>query len=42
MFDDRTVKTVFLEKPDGRGEAGRQKLRWLDCIQNYLKSRNEG
>jgi hypothetical protein len=35
---DRTVKKVFLWKPDGRREAGRPKLRWLDCIENDLKS----
>jgi hypothetical protein len=23
---------------DGRRKAGRQKLRWLDCIENGLKS----
>jgi hypothetical protein len=37
MCDDRTVKKVFLGKPDGRREAGRPKLRWLDCIENDLK-----
>jgi hypothetical protein len=39
MFDDRTVRKVFLEKPDGRRKAGRPKLRWLDCIENGLKSK---
>jgi hypothetical protein len=38
MSDDRTVKKVFLGKPDGRRKAGRPKLRWLDCIENDLKS----
>jgi hypothetical protein len=38
MSDDRTVKKVFLGKPDGRRQAGRPKLRWLDCIENDLKS----
>jgi hypothetical protein len=37
MSDDRTVKKVFLEKPDGRREAGRPKLRWLYRIENDLK-----
>jgi len=32
MSDDRTVK-----KPDGRRNAERSKLRWLDCIENNLK-----
>jgi len=36
--DDRTVKTVFVGKPDGRRKAGRLKLRWLDCTENYLKT----
>jgi hypothetical protein len=42
MFDDRAVKTVFLTKPHGRRKTGRRKLRWLDCIQNDLKSRDGG
>jgi hypothetical protein len=37
MSDDRTVKKVFLEKPDGRRKAERTKLRWLHCNENYLK-----
>jgi hypothetical protein len=38
MSDDRTVKKVFLGKPDGRRKVGRPKLRWLDCIETDLKS----
>jgi hypothetical protein len=38
MSDDKTVKKVFVGKPDGRRKAGRPKLRWLDCIVNELKS----
>jgi hypothetical protein len=38
MSDFRSVKKVFLGKPDGRRKAGRPKLRWLDCIENDLKS----
>jgi hypothetical protein len=38
MSDARTATTVFLGKPDGRRKAGRPKLRWLDCIENDLKS----
>jgi hypothetical protein len=35
MSDDRTVKKVFLWKPDRK--VGRPKLRWLDGTQNDLK-----
>jgi len=38
MSDGSTVMKVFLEEPDGRRKAGRSKLRWLDCIENVLKS----
>jgi hypothetical protein len=38
LSDGRTVKKVFLGKPDGRRKAGRPRLRWLDCIENGLKS----
>jgi hypothetical protein len=38
MSDYRVAKKVFLGKPDGRGKAGRPKLRWSDCIENDLKS----
>jgi hypothetical protein len=38
LSDDRPVKKVFLGKPDGRGKAGRPKLRWLVCTENELKS----
>jgi hypothetical protein len=37
-IDDRTVKTVFMGKQEGRRKAGRPKIRWLDCIENDLKS----
>jgi hypothetical protein len=35
--DNRTVKKVFLGKPDARRNAGRPKLRWVDFIENDLK-----
>jgi hypothetical protein len=38
MYDDRTMKKVFMGKPGGRRKAGRPKLRWMDCIENDLKS----
>jgi hypothetical protein len=38
MTEGRTVKKVFLGEPDGRRKAGRPELRWLDCIENDLKS----
>jgi len=34
---DRTVKKVFLGKPNGRRKAGRPKLIWLNCIENDVK-----
>jgi hypothetical protein len=38
VSDDRTVKKVFLGKPDGRIKVGKPILRWLDCNENGLKS----
>jgi len=38
MSVDRTIKKVFLGKADGQRKPGRPKLRWLDCIENDLKS----
>ena len=38
MADDRSAKEVFQGKPGGRTIVGRPKLRWLDCIENDLKS----
>jgi hypothetical protein len=38
MSDDRTIKKVFLGKPDGRRIAQRPKLRGVDCTENDLKS----
>jgi hypothetical protein len=38
MPDDRTANKVFLGKPDGKRITGRPKVRWLDCIENDLKS----
>jgi hypothetical protein len=37
MFDDKTVKQVFLGKKGGGRKAGRLKLRWLGCIEDDLK-----
>jgi hypothetical protein len=36
MSDDTIVKKVFLGKPEGKREAGRSKLRWLDSTENEL------
>jgi hypothetical protein len=38
ISDGRTVKKVFLGEPDGIRKAERLKLRWLDNIENDLKS----
>jgi hypothetical protein len=40
MSDESTVRKVFRGNADGRRKAGRPKLRWLDCIENGLKSVN--
>jgi hypothetical protein len=37
VSDDRTVKKVFLGKPDGRKKVVRPKLRWRHCTENGLK-----
>jgi hypothetical protein len=38
MSDGRAAKKVFLGKLDGRIKAGRPELRWLDRLENDLKS----
>jgi len=38
MSDARVVKKVLLGKPDGRRKAGRPKLRWLNSLENDVKS----
>jgi len=37
MSDDRTIKKVFMGKPEGKKKAARPQLRWLDCTENDLK-----
>jgi hypothetical protein len=37
MPDDKTVRNVFLGKPDWRRKLGRPKLRWLDCTEDDKK-----
>jgi hypothetical protein len=39
MFDDGTVKKVFLLKPVGRNKSEPPKLSLLDCVENDLKSK---
>ena len=38
ISDDRTVNKACLGKSDGRRKAERPTLRWLDFIENDLKS----
>jgi hypothetical protein len=38
ISDGRTVKKLFLGKPDKRRKPGRPKLRWLDRMDNDLSS----
>jgi hypothetical protein len=38
MDDERMVKRVFLGNPGGRRKPGRPRLRWLDCVEDDLKT----
>jgi hypothetical protein len=38
MNDERMVKRVFLGNPGGRRKPGRLRLRWLDCVEDDLKT----
>jgi hypothetical protein len=38
IADDRTIKKVFLGKPSGRRRSGRPILRWINSVENDLKS----
>jgi hypothetical protein len=38
MDDERMVKRVFLRNPGRRKKPGRPRLRWLDCIEDDLKT----
>jgi hypothetical protein len=38
MDNERMVKRVFLETPGGRRKPGRPKLRWLDFVEDDLKT----
>jgi hypothetical protein len=36
--DERMVKRVFLGNPGGRRKPGRPMLRWMDCVEDDLKT----
>jgi hypothetical protein len=38
MYNERMVKRVFLGNPGGRRKPGRPRSRWLDCVQDDLKT----
>jgi hypothetical protein len=38
MDDERMVKRVFLGNPGGRRKPRRPRLRWLDCVEDDLKT----
>jgi hypothetical protein len=38
MGDERMVKRVFLGNPGRRRKPGRPRLRWLDCVEDDLKT----
>jgi hypothetical protein len=38
MDDESMVKRVFLGNPGRRRKPGRPRLRWLDCVEDDLKT----
>jgi hypothetical protein len=38
MDDERMVKRVFLGNPGGRRKPGKPRLRWLNCVEDGLKT----
>jgi hypothetical protein len=38
MDGARMAKKVFISKPEGRCDTGRQKLRWLDDVEDDIKA----
>jgi hypothetical protein len=38
MDDERMVKRVFLGNPGERRKPGRPRLRWLNCVEDNLKT----
>jgi hypothetical protein len=38
MDDERMVNGVFLGNPGRRRKPGRPRLRWLDCVEDDLKT----
>jgi hypothetical protein len=38
MDDERMEKREFLGNPGGRRKPGRPRLRWLDCVEDDLKT----
>ena len=37
MSEERTVKKVFKNTPEGRRSVGKPQRKWLDYVENYLK-----
>ena len=37
MERDRTIKMILDDKPEGRRKVGRQRLRWLDGVEEDLR-----
>jgi RNA-splicing ligase RtcB len=37
MPEERTVKKVFKNIPEGKGSVGKPRKRWLDDVENDLK-----
>jgi hypothetical protein len=37
MSEEKTVKKVFKNSPEGRRSVGKPQRRWSDYVENYLK-----
>jgi hypothetical protein len=38
MSEDRVIKKLYMNKPEGRRSVGRPKMRWLDDVEEDLRN----